>query len=81
MRDFLIKRVDWCYTLTLREVQDNDFINISIYSAAKRFQLTTTLLCVRRHIGTSHLGKLTVEQASRERIWAGEDKPDKIVTF
>lgn len=51
------------FTFTLTEVPDNDFINVSVYSGAKGFQLRMTLLCDRQDTGTSHLGELTVEQA------------------
>lgn len=50
-------------TFTLSGVQDNDFINISICSDAKGFQLRMTLLCDRQVMGISHLGELGVEQA------------------
>lgn len=47
-------------TFALSEDQDNDFINISIYSDAKGFQLRTALPYDR--LGTFYLGELTVEQ-------------------
>lgn len=55
-------------TFTLSEDQDSDFINISIYSDAKGFQLRMALLYGR--LGTFHLGELTVDQA-RQRVDLG----------